>query len=169
VEGAQVARGYHQPDGTFVPFHGKKATGDQAEFDGAGRLKITGKASDRITTQNGLNYNPTVFEEELLGMDLEEKNWIEEVVIIGDAQPSLGGVFFLREGVASHEEGRAYVESLVRAFNAARAVDERLGPWALHDGPLKEAGFIGPTGKMLRRRVEETYVTLFGPTVEVTP
>lgn len=161
VEGPQIARGYHEPDGSFVPFGGRKRTGDHAEFDRVGRLKVLGKASDRITTENGLNYNPIPFEEEIHALDLEERQLVEEAVVVGDAQPRLGAVFFLREGVPHSSETRAYLEALVRAFNSQRAVDERLGPWVISDLPFKESGFLGPSGKIVRRRVEEKYAVLF--------
>ncbi len=167
VEGPQIARGYHQPDGSFVPFHGRKRTGDHAEFDGSGRLKVLGKASDRITTENGINYNPIPFEEEIHAMDLKQRHVIEEMVLIGDAQPRLGAVVFLREEVHHGAETRDYVESLVRAFNATRAVDEKIGPWAISEKPFKEAGVLGPSGKLVRRRVEERYAVIFGREVEM--
>jgi long-subunit acyl-CoA synthetase (AMP-forming) len=161
VEGPQIARGYHEPDGTFTPFGGRKRTGDHAEFDGVGRLKVLGKASDRITTDNGLNYNPIPFEEEIHALDLGTGHVVEEVVVVGDGQPRLGVVFFPREGVALTIETRAYLELLVRTFNSKHAVDERIGHWAISERLFKESGFLGPSGKLVRRRVEEKYAAMF--------
>jgi len=165
VEGPQIASGYHQPDGSFVPFHGRKHTGDHAEFDKSGRLKVLGKASDRITTDNGLNYNPIPLEEELHALDLKGQHLLEEVVLIGDAQPRLGAVFFAREGIPHDAALRAYAASLVRAFNQAHPVDEKIGPWTLSDKPFKEAGLLGPSGKLVRRRVEERFASIFERTL----
>ena len=100
-------------------------------------------------------------------MDLKQRHVVEEMVVIGDAQPRLGAVVFLREEVHHGAETRAYVESLVRAFNATRAVDERIGPWAISEKPFKEAGVLGPSGKLIRRRVEERYAVIFGREVEM--
>ena len=161
VEGPQIARGYHGPDGTFVPFDGKKRTGDYAEFDASGRLKVLGKASDRITTENGLNYNPIPLEESLQAIDLERSQLLEEVVVIGDGQARLGAVFFLREGVEDGDETRAYLKSRLKEFNASRPVDERVESWEVSGIGIRESGFIGPTGKLLRRLVEERYAVIY--------
>ena len=167
VEGPQIANGYHQPDGSFVPFHGRKRTGDHAELDKSGRLRVLGKASDRITTENGINYNPIELEEELHALDLKDQNLVEEGVVIGDAQPRLGAVFFLREGVANDAATKAYLVHLVRSFNASRPVDEKIGPWVVSERQFKEAGALGPSGKLVRRRVEEQYAHIFGVAVEM--
>lgn len=167
VEGPQIATGYHQPDGSFVAFNGQKRTGDHAEFDPAGRLRVLGKASDRITTENGLNYNPIPLEEDLHALDLLDRQLVEEAVVIGDAQPRLGAVFFLREGVARDEGTRAYLEALLRRFNDGRPVDERVGPWSWSDLPFKESGVLGPSGKLIRRRVEERFQHIFARDTEL--
>jgi long-chain acyl-CoA synthetase len=164
VEGPQIAVGYIEPDGRFVPFRGVKRTGDHAEFDRRGRLRVLGKVSDRITLTNGLNYNPRPMEEDLLASDLGRAHVLEEVVVIGDGQSRLGGVFFLREGLGAATEPqqlRGYLEALLREFNAARPIDEQIGPWTVHPGPLRETEFIGPSGKLKRRLIEQSYATLF--------
>ena len=169
VEGPQIARGYHDPSGAFVPFNGKKRTGDYAEFDADGRLRVIGKASDRITTENGLNYNPIPLEEGLLALDLEKAQRLEEVVVIGDGQPRLGAVFFVAAGAEHDDETRHYLESCLKVFNASRAVDERIESWALSPTSFKESGFLGPTGKVIRRLVEENYAAIFAKSaVEAT-
>jgi long-subunit acyl-CoA synthetase (AMP-forming) len=167
VEGPQIARGYHQPDGTFVPFHGKKRTGDHAEFDARGRLRVLGKASDRITTENGINYNPLAFEEEIRALDLEAGHRIEEVVVLGDGQPRLGAVFFLREGVVAGDDARVYLERLLGRLHGERPVDERIAAWTVSETPFREAGLLGPSGKLVRRRAEEAYVGIFEQLAEL--
>ncbi|HZN56487.1 MAG TPA: AMP-binding protein [Planctomycetota bacterium] len=167
VEGPQIARGYHQPDGSFVPFHGRKRTGDQAEFDRSGRLRVIGKASDRITTCNGINYDPIPFEEELYALDLQSRHLVEEIVVIGDAQPRLGAVFFLREGVDLTDSVRGYLATLVREVNLPRPVDEKIGPWTISARAFKEAGVLGPSGKLVRSRVEMAFARIFDEAVAV--
>jgi long-chain acyl-CoA synthetase len=167
VEGPQIARGYHQPDGTFLPFNGRKRTGDHAEFDRVGRLKVLGKASDRITTDNGLNYNPIPLEEEIHTIDLLDRHLVEEAIVIGDAQPRLGAVFFLREGITISAESRAYLESVLRRFNATRPVDEKIACWTISEKLFREAGLLGPSGKLVRRRVEERYAGIFAAVAEM--
>lgn len=167
VEGPQIARGYVEPGGKLHDFGGRKRTGDTAEFDTKGRLKVLGKASDRITTENGLNYNPVPMEEELRAADLNAENLLEEVVVIGEAKPRLGGVFFLREGLQPAGEIQSYLASLVRDFNARRPVDEQIGPWSVSPQSLKESGALGPSGKLVRRRVEERFARIYGELVAV--
>ena len=162
VGGPQIARGYLEPTGEFVAFDGKKPTGDYAEFDDVGRLKILGKASDRITTENGLNYNPIPIEERLLAVDLEREHRLEEVVVIGDGQPRLGAVFFLRAAVLEDRDSNdRYLREILGAYNCDCAVDERLEAWDTSPVVFKDAGFLGPSGKLVRRRVEESYASVF--------
>ncbi|MEC8895572.1 MAG: AMP-binding protein [Planctomycetota bacterium] len=161
VEGTQIARGYVEPDGTLVPFDGVIKTGDRAAFDKRGRLKVFGKVSDRITTDNGLNYLPVPMEDELKAADLQGQNVLEEAVVVGDARPRLGCVYFLREGLEHSAERTEYLGSLVRDFNSGRPVDEHIGPWLVSSKSLKECGGIGPSGKLVRRRIEEKFANLY--------
>jgi long-chain acyl-CoA synthetase len=162
VEGPQVARGYVEPDGTLVPFRGEKRTGDSAEFDSIGRLRVLGKVSDRITTDNGLNYSPLAMEEALKAADLNSENVLEEAVVIGDGRPRLGCVFFLREGKERSKAVDSYLAWLVRLHNSARPVDEHIGPWTVSEHCLKDSGCLGPSGKLVRRRVEEKFAGIYG-------
>ena len=161
VEGTQIARGYVEPDGTLVPFDGVIKTGDRAAFDKRGRLKVFGKVSDRITTDNGLNYLPVPMEDDLKAADLQGQNVLEEAVVIGDARPRLACVYFLREGLEHSAERTEYLGSLVRDFNSGRPVDEHIGPWVVSSKSLKECGGIGPSGKLVRRRIEEKFANLY--------
>jgi long-chain acyl-CoA synthetase len=164
VEGPQIARGYIEPDGRFLPFERRKRTGDRAEFDTRGRLRIVGKASDRINCENGLNYNPVNLEEALLAMDLEGPHLLEDVVVVGDGRPSLGALFVVRDGALAGRDAETAVGGLVRRFNDSRAVDERIGPWMISRLPLREAGFLGPTGKLRRAEVEAASGALWAGT-----
>ena len=88
-------------------------------------------------------------------------NILEEVVVIGDARPRLGCIYFLREGVEKTASREEYLGGLVREFNASRPVDQQLGPWTVSVHGLKESGGIGPSGKLVRRRIEEQYGSLY--------
>lgn len=161
VEGPQIAAGYVEPDGSFIPFNGLKRTGDYAEFDRGGRLRVLGKVSDRITLANGLNYNPIPLEESISALDLERENLIEEPVVIGDGQAKLGCVFFLRDLRSHRPQTEKYLAQILRDVNASRAVDEQIGPRAIHPEPLRESVFFGPSGKLRRPVVEKHYSSLF--------
>ena len=162
VEGPQNASGYVEPDATVVPFHGRKHTGDRGGFDVRRRLLVLGKVSDRITTDNGLNYLPVPMEDDLKASDLNRRNVLEEAVVIGDARPRLGCVFFLREGVEKTDDVEGYLSTLIRDHNGTRSVDEQIGPWTVSPDGLKEAGGLGPSGKLVRRRIEEGFAAIYG-------
>ena len=162
VEGPQIARGYVEPGGKVIPFNGRKKTGDSAIFDLRGRLKVLGKASDRITTDNGLNYNPIPMEDALKALDLKKDNLLDEVVVVGDARPRLGAVLFLREGVEPSKEHHRYVESLLRTYNTGRPVDEKIAVWAISKQNLRDAGGLGPSGKVVRRHIERSFAHIYG-------
>jgi long-subunit acyl-CoA synthetase (AMP-forming) len=161
VEGPQVAEGYLEPDGRLLPFSGRLPTGDHAEFDSAGRLRVLGKVSDRITLTNGLNYNPVHYEELIHGFDLRLEHVIEETVVIGDGQARLGCVFFLREPHQPSESIRRYLAFLLKEINATLHADDQLGPWGLSPLRLRDAAVLGPSAKLIRRRVEESYAHLY--------
>lgn len=161
VRGPQIATGYVHPDGTLDPFEGSKATGDSGAIDPRGRLRILGKASDRITCENGLNYNPVPMEESLKARDLDRENLLDDIVVIGDGQPRLGAVFFLRESQERDEGVEGYVDGIVHTHNGSRPVDEKLGTWAISDRSLRDVGGLGPSGKLIRRRVEEAFAHIF--------
>jgi long-subunit acyl-CoA synthetase (AMP-forming) len=161
IEGPQVARGYYDPEGGFTPFNGKVFTGDYAEIDEQNRLKILGKVSDRITTVNGLNYNPIPFEEEIQAMDLDRQSVLDEVIIIGDGKPRLGAVFFLRPDAELDARTEVYLKQLLKDFNNTRHMDERIEPWMVVDEPFQQAGLLGPSGKLLRRVAEQKYAGIF--------
>ncbi len=162
VTGPQIATGYVEPGGTLVPFEGRKRTGDRAAFDGRQRLKVLGKVSDRITTDNGLNYFPIPMEDAIKTADSNRDAILEEAIVIGDAKPRLGCVFFLREGLDANPSAEDYCRQLVRDHNAARPVDEHIGPWVVSPRSLKDAGGIGPTGKLVRRVVEAEFSSIYG-------
>jgi acyl-coenzyme A synthetase/AMP-(fatty) acid ligase len=150
-----------EPDGSLKPFGGRLRTGDFARFDRQGRLKVLGKVSDRITLQNGLNYNPVHFEELIQAFDVRLDNVLEQAVIIGDGQARLGCVFYLREPHEPTESIRSYLGFLLREINATLPVDEHIGPWVLSPQRLREADVLGPSAKLIRRRIEENWAVLF--------
>jgi len=160
VEGPQVASGYVEPDGSLVPFHGRLATGDAACFDADGRLMVLGKFSDRITCDNGINYNPVPMEEDLKALDLRRNHVLDETVVVGDAKPRLGAIFFLREEAVLRASAD-YIDRLVREFNTGRAADERIGPWRVSEKSLRDLGALTPSGKMIRRRIEEAFAFIY--------
>jgi long-subunit acyl-CoA synthetase (AMP-forming) len=204
VEGPQIARGYVDPDGSRIPFRGRKRTGDSAIIDGSGRLRVIGKASDRITTENGINYDPRPMEDELKELDLETGRNFEEIVVIGDGKPRLGAVFFPRTTIStvtpaaaapaaagsasavatssacsssassaprnpsgSALEFDAHANRLLGAYNRSKPIDERIAVYAVSRDTIVEVGGLGPSGKLVRRRIEESFAGIYGQTLAV--
>jgi hypothetical protein len=59
-------------------------------------------------------------------------------------------------GPAVHD----YLKSLIRDLNSRSPVDEQIGPWAVHPQALRDTEFLGPSGKIRRRLVEECFRNL---------
>jgi long-chain acyl-CoA synthetase len=141
-------------------------TGDRGELDEAGRLRITGRVKELFKSSKGRYIAPAPVENRLLGSGL-----IEQCCVTGSgfAQPHAVAVLadHLRaqleaEGVQRAELG-GRLKAMLEEVNAGLEAHERLQfiavarePWAI------ENGFLTPTLKMRRARIEERY----GPLAE---
>jgi long-chain acyl-CoA synthetase len=139
-------------------------TGDKGVLDGEGNLRITGRVKDLFKTSKGKYVAPAPIEDRLV-MNGE----LEACVVAGAnlAQP-LGIVMLnaLAARRSAEPMGRAAIEaSLARhltAVNGSLDPHEQLEclvvvaePWSV------ENGFITPTFKVKRNRIEEAYGPLF--------
>jgi long-chain acyl-CoA synthetase len=139
-------------------------TGDKGELDAEGNLRITGRVKDLFKTSKGKYVAPAPIEDRLV-----MNGALEACVVAGAnlAQPL--GIVMLNADAAkrsSAPQGRAEIEaSLARhlgAINDALDPHEQLEclvvvgePWSV------ENGFITPTFKVKRNRIEEVYGPLF--------
>src|SRR5690606_36996483 len=102
-------------------------------------------------------------EEELEHLDLESEHRFEQIVVIGDGKPRLGAVFFPREPLHTpREKLEAHAREHIRRYNTGRPVDEVIGPFMFSHETLAQAGGLGPSGKLVRRRIEEAFEHLYG-------
>jgi long-chain acyl-CoA synthetase len=88
IKGDNVFRGYwHNPQATeeSMTADGWLRTGDLAEIDDDGFVKITGRKKELIVTAGGKNVAPTVLEDRLRSHAL-----ISQCMVVGDAQPFIG-------------------------------------------------------------------------------
>jgi len=139
-------------------------TGDKGELDGEGNLRITGRVKDLFKTSKGKYVAPAPIEDRLV-MNGE----LEACVVTGANLSQPFGIVMLNAGAverSAQPDGRAAIEaSLARhltAINDGLDPHEQLEclvvvaePWSV------ENGFITPTFKVKRNRIEEVYGPLF--------
>ncbi|WP_337062964.1 AMP-dependent synthetase/ligase [Kineococcus sp. G2] len=96
--GIGVFREYlNRPEETAEAFRdGWFRTGDVGELDGAGRLRITGRAKEIIVTAAGKNVAPAVLEDRLRAHPL-----ISQAVVVGEGRPYVGCLLTLDEQALS--------------------------------------------------------------------
>ncbi|MER3408778.1 MAG: long-chain fatty acid--CoA ligase [Thermoleophilia bacterium] len=145
-------------------------TGDIAEIDPDGFVRITDRKKDIIVTAGGKNVAPQNIEN-----DLKASPYISQALVVGDRRPYLGALLTLdrdevlawarREGIdlapeALHEHPRvqALVQGVVDRANRDRARFEQIKRFAIlpRDFALEE-GEVTPTLKLRRRVCEERF------------
>lgn len=161
-------KGYYKaPEVTAETFTegGWLRTGDRGEIDESGRLRITGRVKELFKTSKGKYVAPAPIENLLNTDERVEMSCVTGsgrpapfalVQIAEDLHPQLGDPAF-REGLEQS------MKALLRSVNSQVAKFERLGfivvvseRWTI------EAGFLTPTMKIRRPRLEDTY----GPQVD---
>ena len=162
-----VMLGYYKEPGLTLEAttaDGWLRTGDRGQLDGEGNLRITGRVKDLFKTSKGKYVAPAPIEDKLV-----MNGAIEACVVTGAnlGQP-LGIVMLNADAVAkSHDttQRQALEASLVAhlaAINGTLDPHERLDclvvvsePWTVDNG------FITPTFKIKRNRIEEVYGAMF--------
>jgi long-chain acyl-CoA synthetase len=153
---------YKEPEITKDAFSadGWLRTGDKGGLDAEGNLKITGRVKDLFKTSKGKYVAPAPIEDRLVMHDA-----VEACAVTGAnlGQP-LGIVMLNVEGIAQagNAEGRAALESSLTAH--LKTINEKLDPHEQLDCLVLvttpwtvDNGFITPTFKIKRNRVEEVY------------
>ena len=158
---------YKEPEQTKAAFtdDGYLKTGDKGSLDAEGNLKITGRVKDLFKTSKGKYVAPAPIEDRLVMHAM-----VEACAVTGAnlGQP-LGIVMLNLDGIAKagSAEGRKELES---TFNEhLTVINEKLDPHEQLDCLVVvtepwsvDNGFITPTFKVKRNRVEEVY----GPNYE---
>ena len=153
---------YKEPEQTKAAFtdDGYLKTGDKGSLDAEGNLKITGRVKDLFKTSKGKYVAPAPIEDRLVMHAM-----VEACAVTGAnlGQP-LGIVMLNLDGIAKagSAEGRKELES---TFNEhLTVINEKLDPHEQLDCLVVvtepwsvDNGFITPTFKVKRNRVEEVY------------
>ncbi len=153
---------YRDEKGTHEAFteDGYFRTGDAAEIDADGQLKIIGRLKEQFKTSKGKYVTPSPIEARLM-----EHPVVEACCLMGAGYPSPFAIVILAEAVRERcvdpQERRAVEESLqnrLQQINAELDPFERLSMIVIADGPWTIGnGLMTPTLKIRRRMVEDQY------------
>jgi len=158
---------YKEPELTREAFtdDGWLHTGDKGQLDAEGNLRITGRVKDLFKTSKGKYVSPAHIEDKLV-----MNGAVEACIVTGASLGQPLGIVMLNAEAAKRAEdsgGRAAMEVSLAAH--LEAINARLDPHEQLDClvVVKEAwtvdnGFITPTFKVKRNRIEEVY----GPNYE---
>ena len=156
---------YKMPEKTAEEFteDGFFKTGDMGEIDEKGRLKITGRVKELFKTSKGKYVAPVPIENLLANHPR-----VEACCVTGVGYPQPYGVVMLSEdarGAIEQADRQPAIESELAehlgSINSALPHHERLAFLVLvKDEWLPENGFLTPTMKLKRSRLEETYSPL---------
>ncbi|TXH03488.1 MAG: AMP-binding acetyl-CoA synthetase [Nevskiaceae bacterium] len=148
---------YREPEKTreVLSEDGWLRTGDVGEFDGEGRLRITGRAKEIFKTSKGKYVAPAPIENKLSALPL-----IEAVCVAGSGQPQPCALAMLSPDAAKLDRAAfaATLEQHLDAVNATLDPHEQLDFLAVvKDAWNVDNGFITPTLKIKRNVVENAY------------
>jgi long-subunit acyl-CoA synthetase (AMP-forming) len=153
---------YKQPELTAECYteDGYFKTGDRGERDEEGRLKITGRVKELFKTSKGKYVAPVPIENLL-----NNNNHVEMSCVTGSGHPHPYALVLLAEELrpklsdaAVQAQVEAELEGLLGEVNQAVEAFERLQFLAVVKDPwLIENGFLTPTMKMKRSKLEDTY------------
>jgi len=156
---------YKMPEKTAEEFTGDGffKTGDMGEIDEKGRLKITGRVKELFKTSKGKYVAPVPIENLLANHPR-----VEACCVTGVGYPQPYGVVMLSEdarGALEQTDRKPAIESELAdhlgSINSSLPHHERLAFLVLvKDEWLPENGFLTPTMKLKRSRLEETYSPL---------
>jgi len=177
VKGPSVMKGYwNLPDKTAEVFDsdGFFLTGDIAEIDGDGFIRITDRKKDLIVTAGGKNIAPQPIEAEL-----KRSGLVDNAVIIGDRRPFLvvllspntealeawaeneGVPYSSTDEILRHPKLSEAYAAVVETTNENLASYERIKKHSVLPLMLSiEDGTLTPTLKVKRRVVEKQYLDL---------
>lgn len=154
VRGANVMTGYwNDPESTSAALiDGWLHTGDLAEIDSDGHIRIVGRLKDLIVNSGGDNIAPGPIEQEL---NLFSE--IDQVVVVGDARPWLSAIICFADGV----EKTAYEQVLrdvLKRYNQDKSPVLQIRKALVMSEPCTmENGLLTPTHKIKRQQVIGLY------------
>jgi long-chain acyl-CoA synthetase len=158
---------YKEPELTREAFteDGWLRTGDKGQLDAEGNLRITGRVKDLFKTSKGKYVSPAHIEDKLV-----MNGAVEACVVTGASLGQPLGLVMLNADAAKRAQdssGRAAMEvslaAHLDAINARLDPHEQLDCLVVVNEPWTvDNGFITPTFKVKRNRIEEVY----GPSFE---
>jgi len=148
---------YKMPEKTAEEFteDGFFKTGDQGEIDELGRLKITGRVKELFKTSKGKYVAPVPIENQI-----NNHPRVEACCVSGTGYPQPYGVVMLSEEARGGDATVIEKElaTHLEGINAGLPPHERLAFLAVtRDEWQPENGFLTPTMKLKRTRLEKTY------------
>ena len=174
VRGANVMRGYygHEDDtAEAIDGGGWLHTGDIAQIDADGYIKITDRKKEIIVLSGGKNVSPANLETQLV-----TDPYIAQACIVGDRRKHLVAILvpdfdnlaprlpalqldgLSREALVADPKLRRWFQSRIREFNRPHADVEAIADFTLVDTPFsQDNGELTPTMKVRRRVVQEHY------------
>jgi long-subunit acyl-CoA synthetase (AMP-forming) len=174
VRGPHVFKGYFKNEEVTretIDAEGWLHTGDVAELDAEGFLRITDRKKELIITAGGKNIAPQFLEGKLKQIPA-----ISQAVAIGDRRPYVGALLVIDPGRVAEEAQkapspartpeeaascpafRAYIERQVETINRGLARYEQVKRFALLPAELTtDGGELTPTMKLKRRVIHEKH------------
>jgi len=164
IKGPAVFREYYKnPEVTAESFtdDGYFRTGDKADMDAEGYLKITGRVKDIFKSGKGKYVAPVPIESKLASNLL-----IEQLCVMGSGLPTAMVVIVLSKEVANDMSKEEIEESLVATVTEVNGQIEKHevvgGIRIIDEAWTIENGLLTPTMKVKRAELEEKYL----PTLE---
>jgi long-chain acyl-CoA synthetase len=154
--------GYHDDEDAtraVLPDDGWLRTGDVAEIDADGFVRITDRKKDILVTAGGKKVAPQSLESEL-----KSSRFVSQALVVGDRRPyvtaliALDGAEIARWRAAGGSDVEALVQELVDGVNTERSRWEQIRRFAILPRDFSaEAGEVTPTLKLRRRVCEEHF------------
>jgi long-chain acyl-CoA synthetase len=137
-------------------------TGDKGELDELGRLKITGRTKEIFKTSKGKYVAPAPIENQYISHPR-----IEMACVGGRGHEAANAIVLLGEDAKKEAEGggkgviEKELEELIKTVNSGLDEHERVQFIAVVNAVWEpENGFLTPTNKIKRARIEEEYAPL---------
>jgi long-chain acyl-CoA synthetase len=173
LRGQGLFRGYYKdPEATALAIdaEGWFHSGDIAEIDAEGFIRITDRKKDIIVTAGGKNIAPQNIETMVKALPLighvlvhgDRRNYLTALITLDEAEirdwGSREGIAASSEALASHPAIRRLVDEHVAAVNARLAPYETIQRFAILPRDFTEvAGELTPTLKIRRREITRKY------------
>jgi long-chain acyl-CoA synthetase len=175
IRSETVFQGYYKDPEATAEVLGKDGwlrTGDIAEIDEDGFLKITDRKKDIIVTAGGKNVAPQNLEN-----DLKTSKYVSQAMVVGDRQPYIAALITLdpealpawaserglpagMDALARRDEVRELLQSVVDGVNADRSRYEQIKRFTILPRDFTmENDELTPTLKLKRRVVADHYAT----------